>query len=37
MLQGIEDDALVTTLATLATIRERIKPQAATAAIGSAA
>jgi MarR family transcriptional regulator for hemolysin len=37
MLEGIDDDAVVTTLATLATIRERIKPQAAAAAIGSAA
>jgi len=37
MLGAIDDDALVTTLATLAAIRERIKPQAASAAVGSAA
>jgi len=36
MLDGIDEDAVVTTLATLAAIRERIKPQAASA-VGSAA
>lgn len=37
VLHGIEPDALVTTLATLAAIRERIKSPGATVAIGSAA
>lgn len=37
MLDGVEDSAIVTTLSTLATIRERIRPQAGQAASDSAA
>lgn len=37
MLQGVEEEAIETALATLSVIRERIKPQAAAAAVGSAA